>query len=201
MVTIQALLEITMSNTNLGNNSGIIGDGNTIVFNLQLPLTQKQTEEEFLKLKTGDFYDITDEIDKSLCEKNIAILSYTKNYWLQLKKQLVCVDFDEPWIPKVPADFPTREKKRYWQFIPVYQSIVFPFSYFFIEMDGGRYLIPLPEVEYNLTETDAINKLNPVKNCSITKVQYFLGKSLTDNRSYNTSYDDMLKECKIEIKT
>jgi len=188
-----------MNNTNIGNNSGIIGDGNIIIFNVQLPLSQKQVEEEFLKLETGDFHDITDEVDRNLRKKNVAILSYTKNFWLQLKKQLINENFNGHWMPIVPADIPKREKKRYWQFTPIYQGIVFPFSYFFIEMDEGRYLIPLPKVEYNQTETGGMDSSNPIKKCFITKVQYCLGKSLTDDYGYNTSYDDILMKCKIEV--
>jgi hypothetical protein len=186
-----------MGNTNIGNNTGIIGDGNTIVFNIQAPLTNKQVEEEFLKLEIGDFQDITDEVDKSLREKDISIFSYMKNYWLQLKKQLVWDDFNEPWIPEVFSDLSTREKKRYWQFTPIYQGVVFPSAYFFIEMDGGHYLIPLPKVEYNRTNETTIDKNNPIKKCTITKVQYRLGKVLS---AYNCDYDGMIKQCKIEIK-
>ena len=185
-------------NTIIGNNSGIIGDGNIIVSNIQSPPTKEQVEEAFLKLEIGDFQDITEEVDERLREKNTSILSYTKNYRLQLKKQLISEDFDEPWVPKVPSDLPEKEKKRYWKFTPIYQGIIFPFSYFFISMDGGRYLIPLPKVEYNKIE-DNIDKNNPVKKCIITQVQYQLGKVLTDGKYYNTSYDDMLKQCKIEV--
>ena len=116
---------------------------------MQMPITKPEIEAEFMKLKTGDFEDITNEVDEKLHENHISIFSYTKNYWLQLKKQLVNDDFHEPWIPKVSADMETREKKRQWKVTPIYQGIVFPLSYFFIEMDGGRYLIPLPKVEYN----------------------------------------------------
>jgi hypothetical protein len=191
-------LEIKMKNTNIGNNAGIIGDGNTIVFNMQTPLTKEQVEDELLKLEIDDFQDITEEADESFRERNISILSYTKNYWLQLKKQLINEDFHEPWLPNVPSDFPQREKKRYWKFTPIYQGIIFPLSYFFISMDGGRYLIPLPQVEYNIIE-GKIDKNNPVKKCTITKVQYQLGKVLTDGKYYNTSYSDLLKQCKIEV--
>jgi len=188
-----------MKNMNIGNNSGIIGDGNIIVFNTQSPLTKEQVEDEFLKLEIGNFLDITEEVDENLREKNISILSYTKNFWLQLKKQLVCEDFDELWIPTFSSDVPQREKKRYWKITPVYQGIIFPFTYFFISMDGGRYFIPLPKVEYNKIE-EKIDKNNPVKKCKITKVQYQLGKVLTDGEYYNTSFDDMLKHCKIEVE-
>ena len=170
-----------MKNTNIGSNCGIIGDGNIIVFNMQSPLTKEQVEEAFLKLEIGDFQDITEEVDVSLREKNTLILSYTKNYWLQLKQQLIREDFDEPWVPKVPSDFPEREKKNYWKFTPIYQGIIFPISYFFISMDGDRFFIPLPKEE------------------KIDKVQYQLGKVLTDGTYYNKSYDDMLKQCKIEV--
>jgi hypothetical protein len=189
-----------MCNINIGNNSGIIGNKNVIFFNIAAPLTKEQVEEEFLKLENGDFQDITDEVDKKLREEEITILSYTKNYWLQLKQQLINGDFKGLWMPKVPSNLPTREKNRYWQFTPIYHGIVFPFYYFFVEMDGGRYLIPLPQVEYNKTDTGSIDSSNPVKKCLITKVQYQLGKSLTDDYGYNTSYDDKLKECKIEIR-
>jgi hypothetical protein len=185
-----------MSNTNIGNNSGIIGDENIIIFNIHLPLTKEQVEAEFLKLKPGDFQDITDEVDQELSEKNVQIFSYTKNYWLQLKQALVNEDFDEPWVPTVPTDWTCREKKPYWKFIPVYHGVVFPFSYYFIEMDGYRYLIPLPYVEYNETEPGRIDRDNPVKKCTITKVQYRLGKALTD---IDYDYDAMLKRCKIEV--
>jgi hypothetical protein len=187
-----------MKNTNIGNNSGIIGDGNVIVFNIQSPLTKEEIEKEFLKLEMGDFQDITEEIDKTLYEKEMSIYSYVKNYWLQLKKQLVRNDFQEHWIPNVPSDIPEREKKAYWKFTPLYQGIVFPFSYFFIGMDGGRYLIPLPKVDYNKIG-DKIDRDCPVKKCTITRVQYQLGKVLTDGENYNTSYDDILKQCKIEV--
>jgi len=184
-----------MSNTNIGNNSGIIGDGNTIIFNLHVPLTKEQLEFEFLKLGVDDFQDITNEVDITLREKNITIFSYTKNYWLQLKMQLVNNDFVEPWIPFVPADMPTREKKPFYRVTPIYQSVVLPFSYFFISMDGGRYLIPLPEVEYNKVNGE-IDKDNPIKCCKITEAKYKLGKSL-DGDAYG--FDDMLKQCKISI--
>jgi NurA-like 5'-3' nuclease len=187
-----------MKNTNIGNNSGIIGDGNIIVFNMQSPLTKEQVEEAFLKLEIGDFQDITEEYDESLREKDISILSYTKNYWLQLKRQLIREDFDEPWVPNVPSDLPQREKKKFWKFTSIYQDIILPFSYLFISMDGDRYFIPLPKVEYNKVE-EKIDKNNPVKNCTITKVQYQLGKVLTDGEYYNMSYSDMLKQCKIEV--
>jgi hypothetical protein len=185
-----------MGNTNIGNNSGIIGDGNTINFNIQATLTEKQVEEEFLKLEIGDFQDITNEVDNSFRDKNISILSYTKNPLLQLKKQLTLEDFDETWLPKVDADLPKREEKRRWQFTPIYQGVAFPFSYSFIEMDGGRYLIPLPQVEYNRIG-GTIDKNDPIKRCTITKVQYRLGEILTIYREY---YDDMLKDCKIEVQ-
>jgi hypothetical protein len=165
---------------------------------MQSPLTKEQVEEAFLKLEIGDFQDITEEVDESLHAKKISILSYTKNYWLQLKKQLIMEDFDELWVPKVPSDLPEREKKGYWKFTPIYQGTIFPFSYLFISMDGGRYLIPLPKVDYNKIE-EKIDKHNPVKKCRITHVQYQLGKVLTDGNYYNTSYDDMLKQCKIEV--
>ena len=187
-----------MKNMNIGNNSGIIGDGNTIVFNMQSPLTKEQVEEAFLKLEIGNFQDITEETNENYREKNISILSYTKNYWLQLKKQLISEDFNEMWVPNISSDFPQREKKRYWKFTPIYQGIIFPFSYNFISMDGGRYLIPLPKIEYNKIE-DKIDKNNPVKKCTITKVQYQLGKVLTDGEYYNMSYDDVLNQCKIEV--
>jgi hypothetical protein len=183
---------------NIENNYGLAGDGNTIIFNTQAHLTKEEVEKEFLKLEIGDFQDITVEVDNSLREKDISILSYMKNYQFQLKKQLICDDFNEPWIPKVASDLPTREKKKHWQLTPIYQDVVFPFSYFFIEMDGGRYLIPLPKVEYNKAGK-TIDKNNPIKRCTITKVQYQLGKVLCDNPCYNTSYDDMLKQCKIEV--
>jgi hypothetical protein len=171
----------------MGNNTGIIGDGNTIVFNTQAPLSKEQIEEEFLKLDFGDLQDITDEVDEGLREKHTTIWSYTRNCWLQLKKQLISDDFHEPWLPTVPADMGRREKKPRWKLTPVYQGVVFPFSYFFIGMDGGRYVIPLP------------NRDNPVKKCTITRVQYQLGKVLTGDALYNTSYDDLLKESKIEV--
>jgi hypothetical protein len=188
-----------MKNTNIGNNSGIIGDGNIVVFNMQSPLTKEQVEEAFIKLEIGDFQDITEEVDESYREKNISILSYSKNYWLQLKKQLINDDFYGKWLPKVPSDFPQKEKKRYWKFTPIYQGLIFPLSYFFISMDSERYLIPLPKVDYNIIE-DKIDKNNPVKKCTITKVQYQLGKVLTDGEYYNMSYDDLLKQSKIEVE-
>jgi len=187
-----------MKNTNIGNNSGIIGDRNIIVFNMQSYLTKENIEEAFLKLEIDDFQDITEEVDEKLNEKNISILSYTKNFWLQLKKQLINEDFNELWIPIVPSDLPQKEKKRRWRFTPIYQGIIFPFSYDFISMDGDRYFIPLPKVDYNKIE-GKIDINNPVKECTITKVQYQLGKVLTDGEYYNTSYDDILKQCKIEI--
>jgi hypothetical protein len=188
-----------LKNINTWCNSGIIGDSKIVVFNIQSPLTKEQVEEKFLKLEIGDFEDITEETDESFPEKNISILSYTKNYWLQLKKQLVNEDFNESWLPVVPSDMPQREKKRQWKFTPVYQGIIFPVSYFFISMDGGRYLIPLPKVEYNKIE-GKIDKSNPVKKSTITKVQYQLGKVLSNGENYNTSYDDLLKQCKIEVE-
>jgi hypothetical protein len=63
-------------------------------------------------------------------------------------------------------------------------------------MDGGRYLIPLPQVEYN-SIGETIDKTNPVIRCTTTKVKYQLGKALS---GYNCNYDDMLKQCKIVIK-
>jgi hypothetical protein len=188
-----------MANTNIGNNSGIIGDENIIVFNIQASPNQKQVEAEFLKLKPGDFQDITDTVDQSLREKHVQIFSYIKNPLLQLKQQLVKDDFYEHWIPSVPADLPRREKKAHWEFIPIYQGVVFPFSYSFIEMDGGLHLIPLPFVEYNEMEPGILGKIdpdNPIKRCTITQVQYRLGKALTDS-TYD--YDAMLKRCKIEV--
>ena len=187
-----------MGNINVGNNTGIIGDGNIIIFNTQAPLLKEQIESEFLKLEIGDFQDISDEVDESLHERNISILSYTKNYWFQLKKQLVQDDFDEPWLPTVPADMEGRERKPRWKLTPMYQNVVFPFSYCFIEMDGGRYLIPLPKVEHNRIGEE-IDRNNPIKRCTITKVQYQLGKVLTNGVNYGNAYDDMLKECKIEV--
>lgn len=99
-----------MRNTNIGNNTGIIGDGNIVIFNIQAPLTREQVEEEFLKLDTGDFQDITNEVDESLRERHITILSYVKNPLLQLKMQLINEDFNEPWLPKVAADMGERKK-------------------------------------------------------------------------------------------
>ena len=163
------------------------------------PPTKEQIEEEFLKLDTGDFYDITDQVDRNHRENCVAILSYEKNPLLQLRQELVNDDFNEVWIPKVPADMGVREKKQYWKMTPVYKNIVLPFSYFFILMDGFRYWIPLPKVEYNKAGEFEIDRNNPVKKCTITKVQYNLGKVLTNDHGYNTSYDEMLKQCKIEV--
>jgi hypothetical protein len=187
-----------MSNTNIGNNAGIIGDGTIIVFNIQAPITRGQVEKEFQKLNSGDLQDITGEVDEGLREKHIVIWSYTKNCWLQLKQQRVSDDFNEPWLPTVPADMGKREKKPYLKLTPVYQGVVFPFSYSFIEMDGGRYVIPLPKVEYNRAGEE-IDRNNPVKKCTITRVQYQLGKILTGDAPNNASYDDLLKESKIEV--
>jgi len=161
--------------------------------------TKGQIEEEFLKLDTGDFQDITDDVDKGLREKNISIFSYVKNPFLQLRQELVNEDFDEPWIPTVPADLGGREKKEHWKVTPVYQNTILPFSYGFILMDGFRYWIPLLNVEYNKIEKFEIDRNNPVKRCTITKAHYNLGKVLTDDHNYNTSYDYMLQQCKIVV--
>ena len=188
----------TIIQSTTGDMSPIInGNGNTIIFNMQMPITKPEIEAEFLKLETGDFEDITNEVDEKLHENHISIFSYIKNYWLQLKKQLVNDDFHEPWIPLVPADMGTREKKRQWKVTPIYQGIVFPLSYFFIEMDGGRYLIPLPKVEYN-REENTTDKNNRIKKCSITQVQYKLGKVLSID---TYGYDTMREDCKIEVET
>jgi hypothetical protein len=56
-------------------------------------------------------------------------------------------------------------------------------------------MIPLPIVEYNSAEAEN----NPVKRCEISKVQHRLGKVLTGGAPHNLSYDDMLKDCKIEV--
>jgi hypothetical protein len=64
-------------------------------------------------------------------------------------------------------------------------------------MDGGRYLIPLPN-QYDQTGK-SIDKNGPIKRYTITKVQCRLGKVLTDDRGYNDTYEDMLKQCKIEV--
>jgi hypothetical protein len=189
-----------MRNINIGSNdSGMIGDVNIIVFSVQKPLTQEQVEEEFLKLNPGDLQDITSEVDAGLLEKRILIKSYVKNYWLQLKMQLVNDDFRESWLPLVAADMDGGEKKQQWQVTPVYQNVVFPFSYFFVTMDSSRYWVPLPKVEYNKNEKSEIDRNDPVKRCTITEVQYQLGKTLTDDPGYNTSYDNILKKCKIEV--
>jgi hypothetical protein len=99
-----------MKNTNIGTNNGVIGDENIIIFNTQSPLTQEQVEKEFLKLEIGDFQDITSEVDEQLREKREAVLSYIKNPLLQLKKQLVNEDFDEPWLPKTPSGMGKKRK-------------------------------------------------------------------------------------------
>jgi hypothetical protein len=180
---------------NIGNSSISNNSGNTVVFNIQAPPTEKQLEEEFLKLEIGDFQDITDEVDKSLREKDNFIWCYLKNYQLQLKQEIVSKDFKEPWIPEVPADLPAREEKIHWKFTLIYQNMVFHISYSFIEMDGGHYLIPLPKTEWNKTEDGKINRNSP-KRYTITKVQYQLGKALS---SENYDYDAMLQRCKIEV--
>ena len=162
--------------------------------------TKEQIEEEILKLSIGDLQDITDEVDKTLREKSISICSYTKNPSLQFKKELINENFSEPWLPRVAADMGGREKRQYWKVTPVYQSTVLPFSYFFVLMDGLRYWIPLPRVEYNKIGKFEIDHENPVKRCTITMVQYNLGKVLTDDHgTYNTSYDEMLQQCKITV--
>jgi hypothetical protein len=185
-----------MGNTSIGNNSGIVGNDNTIIFNSQTHLTQEQVEAEFMKLESGDFIDITDEVDTQYREKNIVIWGCIKDSQLQLKQQIVNDDFQgEKWIPEVPADMGKREKKPYLKITPVYREVIFPFSYFFILMDGLRYFVPLPKVECNSIR----DRNNPVKRYTITKVQYQLGKILTHGEYYNTSYDDMLKQCKIEV--
>jgi hypothetical protein len=61
-------------------------------------------------------------------------------------------------------------------------------------MDGGRYLIPLPN-QYDQTGK-YIDKNDSTKRHTISKVQYQLGKVLT---LYHENYDDMLKQCKIEV--
>jgi len=162
--------------------------------------TKEKIEEEFLKLEIGDLQDITDESNKSHRENNILIYSYSKNPLLQLRLEQINEDFDESWIPSVTADMGGREKNPYWRLVPVYQNNTLPFFYYFIQMDGFRYWVPLPYVEYNKIEKFEINKNKPVKRCTVTKVQYNLGKVLTnDHGNYNDSYDDILKQCKIEI--
>jgi hypothetical protein len=160
-----------MSNTNIGNNSGIIGDGNTFIINAQALPTQKQVEKEFLKLNIGDFLDITNEVDESLREKCISIRSYVKNPAFQLKIQLVNDDFHEFWLPPVASDMGGREKKQYWQVSPIYQNVVLPFSYFFITMDGLRYWVPLPKREPSNTGQFEIERNNHEKKYTITKGQ------------------------------
>lgn len=66
-------------------------------------------------------------------------------------------------------------------------------------MDDSRYLVPLPNVEYNKIGDFDIDRNNPVKKCTVTKVQYQLGKSLTNDYGYNESYDDIIKQCRIEV--
>jgi hypothetical protein len=176
-------------NINTGTNHGILGNDNTININSQPQPTRELVEQELLKLEHGDLINITDEVDSRHREKNVVIWSCNKNYQLQLKQQIMHDDFDGEWIPKVPADMGGREKKPYLQITPVYQNVVLPFSYFFILIDGLRYHVPLPERDRN----------NSVNRYTITKVQYHLGKILTDGECYNTSYDEMLKQCKIEV--
>jgi hypothetical protein len=66
-------------------------------------------------------------------------------------------------------------------------------------MDGFRYWVPLPKSEPSNTGQFEIEQNSHEKKYTITRVQYQLGKTLTDDHGYNTSYDNILKKCKIEV--
>jgi len=166
-----------------------------IQFDLQKPLTKKQVETELLHLDDNDLIEITSEAIDSRCDDDIAVYSYVKNYWLQLKAQMINSDFSEKWLPELDC------KAKRWHVTPVYMGIVFPFSYDFVEVikDNALYFVPFPlPFKHNRTSNGEIDMNNPVDKVFATEIQYKLGRALTPG-VYRSGYNTILDRCKMTI--
>jgi hypothetical protein len=181
-------------NETSGSQSPIInGNNNTVVFNLNEPLTDKLLLLELSKLQYGDFEDITGNTRTGEDDKN-SYFSYTKNRYFAMRRKRVKNTFDGSWLNFIPRADPLVFEDE----ISFFYQGCFIKSFLIVVLDGGRFQIPLPKITYvqDYDESNGSNKVvglsdpvvkepfypldnHPVEKIVLTKIELTLSDVLS----------------------
>jgi hypothetical protein len=127
-----------------GFQSPIInGNNNTIIFNLNEPLTDQLLLIELSKLQYGDFEDITDNTKTDEDDKT-RYFSYTKNRYFTMRRKRMADSFYEAWLNFITRMDPAIFKDE----ISFFYQGCFIKSFLVIVLDGERFTMPLPRTIY-----------------------------------------------------
>jgi hypothetical protein len=204
---------MSTENKTSGPQSPIInGNNNTIIFNLNEPLTDKLLLIELSKLKHGDFEDVTDNIKTDENDKN-RYFSYIKNRYFAMRRKRIKDSFYESWLNFITWMDPSVFKDEISFF---YQGCYIK-SFFIIVLDGGRFEMPLPRIilakDYDknngsdkvvgLSSPEVKERFYPLDNHPVEKIVLSEAElTLSDVLScsnHNDYFDQLRQENKLEI--